>query len=136
MMVVLGASFPTVSTVLLMLTLLAALRMIGKLKHENEALFDYVNELLEEESADASESPEIQGARIAVTESGAVEFANAWLTTMPSDTVRDFVVKFDGWDKKDWTMWVRLPWGKYEHNKAEVDFAVGRNIMKEAERSA
>jgi len=98
-------------------------------------LTDCIDELQEEvKTLTEAEPTEVHGARLAVTDSGAVEFANAWLSAMPSDTIRDFVVKFDGWKKEDWTMWVRLPWGKYQEHKAEIDFAVGRNAMKEAER--
>ena len=107
---------------------------IKKLADERVEFIDYINELLMELKDQAKEPAEVRGARLAVSDSGAVEFANAWVSAMPSDTIRDFVVKFDGWKKEDWTMWVRLPWGKYQEHKAEIDFAVGRNAMKEAER--
>ncbi|MBQ7509189.1 MAG: hypothetical protein IJT52_07670 [Spirochaetales bacterium] len=95
---------------------------------EEEKTMRYIDYLLAQRKELDSE-----GARLAVTESGAVEYANEWKMSLPDGTVRDFVVKFDGWDKDDWTMWVRLPWGKYRERKAEMDFAVGRNIMKEVQ---
>jgi len=107
-------------------SLLVALR---KAYLKNQELIGYINELLTEQAMQNEEKT--SGARLKVTESGAVEFANEWLSAMPPDTARDFVVKFDGWKEEDWTMWVRLPWGKYREHKAEIDFAVGRNIMKE-----
>ena len=110
-------------------------KAINKLKSENVELIDYVNELLEEQVQQSEESPAVRGARIAVTENGTVEFANAWRAAMPPDTARDFVVKFDGWDKSDWTMWVRLPWGKYQEHKAEIDYIMGRSVMAENSRS-
>lgn len=107
---------------------------IKKLADERTEFIDYINELLGELEEQTKEPAEVRGARLAVEGSGAITFANAWLSAMPSDTIRDFVVKFDGWKEEDWTMWVRLPWGKYQEHKAEIDFAVGRNVMKEAER--
>lgn len=98
---------------------------------KNQELIGYINELLTEQAVEGEEKT--SGARLKVIESGAVEFANEWLSAMPPDTARDFVVKFDGWKEEDWTMWVRLPWGKYREHKAEIDYAVGRNIMKEKE---
>lgn len=109
-------------------SLLVALR---KAYLKNQELIGYINELLTEQAVNDEEKT--SGARLKVTKSGAVEFANEWLSAMPPDTARDFVVKFDGWREEDWTMWVRLPWGKYREHKAEIDFAVGRNIMKEKE---
>lgn len=109
-------------------SLLVALR---KAYLKNQELIGYINELLTEQAVNDEEKT--SGARLKVIESGAVEFANEWLSAMPPDTARDFVVKFDGWKEEDWTMWVRLPWGKYREHKAEIDFAVGRNIMKEKE---
>lgn len=109
-------------------SLLVALR---KAYLKNQELIGYINELLTEQAVNDEEKT--SGARLKVNESGAVEFANEWLSAMPPDTARDFVVKFDGWREEDWTMWVRLPWGKYREHKAEIDFAVGRNIMKEKE---
>lgn len=93
---------------------------------KEEKAMKYIDYLLTQ-----CKEPDSEGVRLAVMESGAVEYANKWKMSLPDDTVRDFVVKFDGWDKDDWTMWVRLPWGKYKERKAEMDFAVGRNIMKE-----
>lgn len=116
----------------------AGIFMVGSLLVElrkaylkNQELIGYINELLTEQAMKDDESLKANGARMVVTKSGAVEFANEWLSAMPPDTVRDFVVKFDDWKEEDWTMWVRLPWGKYRENKAEIDFAVGRNVMKE-----
>lgn len=107
-------------------SLLVALR---KAYLKNQELIGYINELLTEQAVEDEEKT--SGARLKVNESGAVEFANEWLSAMPPDTARDFVVKFDGWKEEDWTMWVRLPWGKYQEHKTEIDFAIGRNIMKE-----
>ncbi len=119
------------STVLLTLLSAGLGFELHKLLHDRRELISYINELLEEASEDPTEKA-YKGARLAVENSSAVEFANPWLAAMPSDTIKDFVVKMDGWDEKDWTMWIRLPWGKYQEHKAEIDFAMGRNIMKEA----
>ena len=127
----LGIAFAVIDAVVL---IYLANATIKKLTDERAEFIDYINELLGELEEQAKEPAEVRGARLAVEGSGAITFANAWLSAMPEDTIRDFVVKFDGWREEDWTMWVRLPWGKYQEHKAEIDFAVGRNVMKEAER--
>lgn len=107
---------------------------IFKLRGEREELIGYVDELLNEQTKQEDIiAAATKGARIAVKENGVLEVANAWLNALPDGAARDFVVKFEGWDKKDWTMWVRLPFGKYQEHKTEMDFAMGRNIMKEGE---
>ena len=123
-----------ITRIIVDVSVLAGCYYIFKLRSEREELIGYVDELLEEQAMQEDTiAAATKGARIAATESGVLEVANAWLNTLPDDSVRDFVVKFEGWDKDDWTMWVRLPFGKYKEHKAEVDFAMGRNVMKEGE---
>lgn len=108
------------------------LENIKSLSRTNDDIADFANELLRENTELKKNQTDPKGARLAIDNSKVVSYANAWLTNMPDDTARDFVVKFDGWDENDWTMWVRMPWGKYKSHKAEVDFAVGRNVVKDA----
>lgn len=108
------------------------LKDIESLSRTNDDIADYADELLRENTELKKSQVDPKGARLAIDNSTVVSYANAWLTNMPDDTARDFVVKFDGWNEDDWTMWVRMPWGKYKSHKAEVDFAVGRNVVKDA----